>query len=167
MLSLFRLHAACGANAGTTRMLLWPTVRGLCSVPKVTVYPQYVSTSFVRSSGPGGQHVNKVNTKAEVRFAMEDAHWLPQEVSERLAQQEAGRINKSGELVLTCQETRSQQRNLAMAMQKLQELVDAACVVPKERKMRVGLTAAAKENRIKARKVKSAKKARRSGKHLD
>ena len=99
--------------------------------------------------------MNKVATKAEVRFLVADAAWLPADVQARLVAAEAGRINKNGELVVTCQETRSQSRNLQIATAKLQEMVDAATVEPKERKMRQGLSEAAKENRIKARKKRS------------
>merc|ERR1712224_573945 len=133
----------------------------------ITVYPQYLVSSFVRSSGPGGQHVNKVNTKADVRFSLSDAQWLPDEVMKRLSEQQSSRINKHGELVVSCQETRSQQRNLSIAIQKLQEMVNAACVVPKERKMRQGLTKATKEKRIQERKRNSLKKAHRAGRDID
>jgi len=97
---------------------------------------------------------------------VEDADWLPNEVAARLVAAEAGRINKSGELVVTCQETRSQKRNLAIATANVQVMVDAACVEPKQRQMRVGLTKAAKENRIKERKKRSKTKVRRSGRDL-
>lgn len=62
--------------------------------------------TFVRSSGPGGQNVNKLNTKAELRFNVHEADWIPPDIRARLAQQQAARINKEGELIITCQEHR-------------------------------------------------------------
>jgi hypothetical protein len=63
--------------------------------------------SFSRSSGPGGQNVNKVNTKAEMRFHVRSAEWVgPIEVRERLLSQQATKITKDGYLVVSSQEHR-------------------------------------------------------------
>ena len=61
---------------------------------------------YARSSGPGGQNVNKLNTKAEVRFHVASADWLDQDVRERLAQYQSNKISKEGELIITSQEHR-------------------------------------------------------------
>ena len=55
---------------------------------------------------PGGQNVNKLNTKAEVRFHVLNADWMPDEVKQRLFEQQANRINNNGELLVTSQENR-------------------------------------------------------------
>ena len=65
---------------------------------------EYVSFAYARSSGPGGQNVNKLNTKAELRFSIDDAingNYMPEAVGERLKEQEGNRINNSNELILT------------------------------------------------------------------
>jgi peptidyl-tRNA hydrolase ICT1 len=61
---------------------------------------------YARSSGPGGQNVNKLNTKAEVRFHVETADWLPVEVRQRLTEYQSNKINKDGDLIVSSQEHR-------------------------------------------------------------
>ena len=56
-----------------------------------------IDFSFARSSGPGGQNVNKLNTKAEIRFNIQLADWIPNEVKQRLIQYQSNKINKDGE----------------------------------------------------------------------
>ena len=59
-----------------------------------------------RSSGPGGQNVNKLNTKVEIRFNINEADWIPSEVKGRLAQYHPTKISKEGDLIVTSQEHR-------------------------------------------------------------
>lgn len=60
---------------------LWCTTHYCTDVPaKVQVFQQFLTTSFARSSGPGGQNVNKLNTKAEARFIVREANWIPKAV---------------------------------------------------------------------------------------
>lgn len=100
---------------------------------RVQVPREAVAVTFARSSGAGGQHVNKVSTKASMRVDVSEASawWLPTDVRRRLVEQQRGAITKTGELVLSCDDTRSQARNLTIGLERLQKLVDDACVVPK------------------------------------
>ncbi|KAG0498830.1 hypothetical protein HPP92_003521 [Vanilla planifolia] len=130
--------------------------------PKVTL--DHVVVSFARSGGPGGQNVNKVNTKVDMRFNVKNAHWLGERIRERILQMEKNRINKDGELVISSTKTRTQKRNIEDALDKLQEIIDAAAYVPpppsEEQKKRIQKLAAIEEqNRMKTKKALSQKKA--------
>jgi len=126
------------------------------TVPKsVTVPEDSVEFSYVRSSGAGGQNVNKLNTKAELRFHVMAATWMPKEVRERLVQQQANRINKEGYLTLSSQEYRTQGQNRKDVVQKVESMVLQAWPRPKERKLRKGISKAAKERNKEAKRRRS------------
>ncbi|KAG1935625.1 peptidyl-tRNA hydrolase ICT1, mitochondrial [Pimephales promelas] len=82
--------------------------------------------TYSRSSGPGGQHVNKVNTKAEVRFHVQTAEWITEEVRREILLKNTTRVNKAGELIVTSEMSRSQQRNLEDCLQKISEMITEA-----------------------------------------
>ncbi|CAI8039459.1 Peptidyl-tRNA hydrolase ICT1, mitochondrial, partial [Geodia barretti] len=90
-----------------------------------------LSVTYSKSSGPGGQNVNKLNTKAEVRFHVASADWLPQRVRERLLTLFRSRITREGEMIITSQEHRSQHRNLEAAVARLEGMVCTASEVPR------------------------------------
>ncbi|KAL2573403.1 hypothetical protein AAZV13_17G124500 [Glycine max] len=74
--------------------------------PKITL--DHVTVSFARSGGPGGQNVNKVNTKVDMRFNVKNAYWLSDRIRDKILQTEKNRINKDGELVISSTKTRTQ-----------------------------------------------------------
>ncbi|MBT8256298.1 MAG: aminoacyl-tRNA hydrolase [Bacteroidia bacterium] len=88
----------------------------------------------VRSSGPGGQHVNKTSSKVELRFDLMASEGLSEEEKERLLSKSELRLTSKGILVLQSGESRSQHRNKKIVMQRLQELLTEYLVVPKARK---------------------------------
>ena len=93
-----------------------------------------LSWSFVRSGGPGGQNVNKVASKAVLRWALQTNTSLPEEVKMRLCGQQRRRITTEGEMVLTSQRYRDQDRNRQDCLEKLRGFVLAALEVPRPRK---------------------------------
>ncbi|NXU66957.1 ICT1 hydrolase, partial [Horornis vulcanius] len=97
---------------------------GFISWPRLTV-------SYSRSSGPGGQNVNKVNSKAEVRFHLASADWIPEAVRQKMALMHRNKINRAGELIVTSEESRYQMRNLAICLEKIKTMVKEAIEKPK------------------------------------
>lgn len=116
--------------------------------------------SFVRSSGPGGQNVNKVASKAVMRWPASSSIAIPDDVRVRLLVSCARRINDRGELVLTSQRYRDQAKNIDDCLEKLHDLIAAAAVAPKKRK-RTKVSKAAKERRLKQKRATSQRKSNR------
>ena len=82
-----------------------------------------VQITYSRSSGPGGQNVNCVNTKAEIRFHLSSADWIPEAIRLKLAEQLRNSTTKEGDVVVKSDKTRSQQLNLADALDKLRNMI--------------------------------------------
>uniref|UniRef100_A0A8C9K243 Large ribosomal subunit protein mL62 n=1 Tax=Panthera tigris altaica TaxID=74533 RepID=A0A8C9K243_PANTA len=91
-----------------------------------------LTISYCRSSGPGGQNVNKVNSKAEVRFHLATAEWIAEPARQKMAITHKNKINKSGELILTSECSRYQFRNLADCLQKIRDMIAEASQPAKE-----------------------------------
>ncbi len=92
-----------------------------------------IALSFVRSGGPGGQNVNKVNSKAVLRWNVAETTRLPSAVRSRLMERFSGRINQAGELILTSDSHREQPRNISACYEKLRHLILAVLVAPRPR----------------------------------
>lgn len=88
----------------------------------------------IRSSGSGGQHVNKVATKIELSFNVELSQSLTQEQKEIIIDKLAKRLTKENVLIIQCSETRSQLKNKRIAIQKAISIIEEALVINPERK---------------------------------
>jgi ribosome-associated protein len=115
------------------------------------------SFSFARSAGPGGQNVNKVNSKAILRWPVSQSPSLTPEVLARFLAQNRHRITVEGEFVMSSQRYRDQPRNIADCHEKLQELLRAAAVRPVRRK-KTKPTAGSRRRRMANKRFRSATK---------
>ncbi len=118
--------------------------------------------TYVRSSGPGGQNVNKVASKAVLRWGLSASPSLPPDVKARLRAREANRITADGELVLTSQRFRDQERNRQDCLDKLRAMIAGAAARPKKRR-KTKPTRGSQEARLREKKRRAGTKAGRRG----
>jgi ribosome-associated protein len=123
--------------------------------------------AFVRSPGPGGQHVNKTSTRVELRFNLVDSPSLPEDLRARARSRLQSRLNAEGELVLASSQHRSQMRNRVDCIRRFTEAMTTAIKPPgpRRRKTRPGRAAVAR--RLDAKKKHANKKTQRRRPGLD
>lgn len=124
---------------------------------KVQFLNQELSFQAARSSGPGGQNVNKVNSKIILRFNIPDSQLLDESEKDLLMKKWAHKLDSAGNLIIQTQEKRSQVQNKTIAIRKFYEMLNAAFQKRKVRKAtRPGKGAI--EKRLKAKKIQADKK---------
>jgi ribosome-associated protein len=134
---------------------------------RISLDDSEIEESFVRSSGPGGQNVNKLSTAVQLRFDVRRSASLPNDVAIRLMRIAGRRLTKDGVLVLVAQNHRTQERNRAEAMDRLVAMIQEAAIPPVPRRA-TKPTRASKMERLETKKRRSGvKNLRRSKPSFD
>lgn len=118
--------------------------------------------SYARSGGPGGQNVNKVSSKAVLRWAVSSSQSLPIHVKHRLIALNRRRVTTEGDLVIMSQQYRDQERNRQDCLEKLAAMIREAATIPKTRRA-TKPTRGSQVRRLAAKKRRSATKSLRRG----
>ena len=134
--------------------------------PEIFLRDDEIEEAFVRSSGPGGQNVNKVSSAVQLRFDIRRSPSLPNEVATRMMRLAGKRLTKDGVLVIIAQRHRTQERNRADARERLFELIRQAAVRPLVRRP-TKTPRAQKRQRLESKKHRSHIKNMRGGKNYD
>jgi len=129
---------------------------------RITIPAAELQIGFARSGGPGGQNVNKVESKVEIRWSPGDSAALDDSDRAWLLDKLSSRLTTTGELIVTSERTRDQSRNREDALDKLADIVRAALVRPKPRK-KTRPSKGARERRLAEKKRQSDRKKQRRG----
>ncbi|XMO88366.1 alternative ribosome rescue aminoacyl-tRNA hydrolase ArfB [Algibacter sp. AS12] len=125
-----------------------------------------VTFKAIRSSGSGGQHVNKVSSKVELTFNLINSIVLNETQQERLKVKLKNRLTKDGVLILQCDESRSQHKNKQLVIKRFLELIKTSLIIPKKRKP-TKVPKSVIKKRLKSKRQLSEKKANRQKPNLD
>jgi ribosome-associated protein len=130
--------------------------------PQIAIAEDELVERFVRSSGPGGQNVNKVASAVELRFDAAKSPSLPEPVRERLLARRDRRITDEGVIVISAQRFRTQDRNRQDARERLVGIIAAAVAAPIKR-VATKPTRASRERRLTGKRERSQVKTGRTG----
>ncbi len=131
-----------------------------------TIVIQECNFKAVRSSGAGGQHVNKVSSKIELSFKLEDSKGLSVSEKQRISQKLKHKITKDGLLLLQCSESRSQHKNKETVIKRFIVLLKTALIIPKKR-IQTKIPKSVIRKRLKNKSFRSGIKKNRKKPNLD
>jgi ribosome-associated protein len=132
----------------------------------IRINPNELSERFVRSPGPGGQHVNKTATAVELRFDAAQSPALAEPVRARLLRLAGNRANNDGEIIIQAHRYRSRERNREDARKRLFNLIRRAATPPRPRR-KTHPSAAARERRLQAKHQRGERKRQREKPNSD
>jgi len=127
------------------------------SKEKDSIPEDEIEFQFSRSSGKGGQNVNKVETKVEIRFNIDRSKAFSNEEKEKIKKSLANRINKEGDLMVVSEEKRNQLENRRIALERLDEMIKEV-LKPEEERISTKPSKSVRERRLKEKKIISKKK---------
>jgi ribosome-associated protein len=128
---------------------------------RVVIPAEEFAWSFARSSGPGGQNVNKVNSKAVLRWRPQSSPALPNAIRERFLTRYGGRLTEAGEMIVTSDESRDQPQNVDRCLEKLGAMIRSVVAPPRPRRP-TKPTKGAQRRRLADKQLHSQKKQRRA-----
>ena len=134
----------------------------LIITPRIRIAMSEIEFSFARSSGPGGQNVNKVNTKAVLRWSLARSPSLDEETRARLLARLGHRLTREGEILIASDAYRDQPRNREDCLEKLKRLLASAAFEPKERRETRPTRSSKRRKRVAKGKLSEKKKLRRA-----
>jgi ribosome-associated protein len=134
--------------------------------PTIAIDEREIEENFIRSSGPGGQNVNKLATAVQLRFDVRHSPSLPDGVRERLERLAGKRLTRDGVLIITAQRHRTQERNRQDALDRLLELIREAAIVPVRRRP-TRPTMGSRQRRLEGKRRRSTIKGLRGTKPSD
>ena len=126
-------------------------------MPGVEVPVREVQVETSRASGPGGQHVNRTESRVTLRFNLRESPSIPEEDRQWMCEKLDSRLTRAGEVLVSCERYRDRLRNLEAAFQRLEDLLRDAIARPKKRR-RTRRTKASVERRLEAKRRRSAAK---------
>ena len=135
--------------------------------PAISIDEREIELDFIRSSGPGGQKVNKVATAVQLRFDVRHSPSLPDDLRQRLTRLAGKRLTDDGVLIIEARRFRTQEQNRQDAISRLVELTRRAARKPRSRR-KTQPTAASKQRRLESKRRRSdTKRWRRPVSHAD